>query len=103
MIPSRLMPNRVTLYLGAEQGPFGPIPGEPTTVRALVEGSNRVVRTGDGAEVVSGTRVYLDPVTIEEGSEVTIHPELEIEETHRVLRVSQFRAPGKSHTVLDLE
>lgn len=102
MIPGRLLPNRVALHLGGGQGPFGPIPGERRVVRALVEGSNRTVQASDGSEVVSDTRVYLDPVVVDHGSEVTIFVGKPEETTRRVVRVAQFRAPGRSHTVLDL-
>lgn len=103
MIPRRLLPNTVTLIIGGGRNQFGPLPGEHRTVKALVEGGNRLIRDRTGAQVVSSVRVYTDPVNINVGDQVRIWPGDSLEQELRVLQVNQFRAPGKSHTVIDLE
>lgn len=102
MIPRRLLPNRVSITGEGGHDQFGPIPGTEIEVPALVEEKNRVIKDREGQEVVSSTRVYMDPREIALGTQVTVWPDDPGRKTLVVEQVHQYRAPGKSHTVIDL-
>lgn len=72
-IPAVLLRHQVTIEPLTGEGPFGPVHGAATTVRAFVDQRRRLVRAATGSEVVSETTVYLPPgTTCPAGSRVTL-------------------------------
>lgn len=49
-------------YQGA--GPTGPVYGPPVTVKCFCDDQRRLVRNGDGTEVISSATVYCDLATV---------------------------------------
>lgn len=73
MIGAHLLPQQVTYtpYLG--EGAYGPVYGDPVTVRARVNYERKLVRTATGTEVTSAATVYLAPgATLSTGDTVTM-------------------------------
>ncbi|MFW0784865.1 hypothetical protein AAFP35_10105 [Gordonia sp. CPCC 206044] len=61
MIPKRLLPQTLTYRPILGRNSLGIIYGDPVTVPARVQFGNKVVRDGNGAEIVSSATIYLQP------------------------------------------
>lgn len=84
----------ITVKPFAGSGARGPVYGEPFTFMGAVDDRRKLVRTADGQEVVSETRVFgpIDTPRVPDGSLVTL-PEPFTRET-RVLAVSRMTSGG---------
>lgn len=59
-LPGRFMPHTVTVEPFVGDGAYGPVYGDPATVRCLIDDTRRMVRDTDGVEVVSETTLFAD-------------------------------------------
>jgi hypothetical protein len=60
-IPASLLPHRITVapYLGSSA--YGPKHGDAVTIRARIDGRRRVVKTPDGADLMSSATATIRP------------------------------------------
>ncbi len=74
MIPTRLLPQKLTFKPLEGHNSFGPVYGDPQTVPARVQFGNWIVRDDKGAEVVSFATIYVQPAELlpDLGSVVTL-------------------------------
>lgn len=61
MIPKRLLPQQLTYRPLLGSGPYGDVYGDPVTVPARIEFTNKLIRDASGAEVASAATIYLQP------------------------------------------
>lgn len=61
MIPTRLLPQRLSFRPLIGSGPYGDVYGDPVTKPARVEFGNKLIRDASGNEVVSAATIYLQP------------------------------------------
>lgn len=72
MIPSALLPHRVTVEAYAGNGANGPLYGGPTTVRGRLVARRRMLRDPHGVQVVADAEFIVRPnVTVPVESRVT--------------------------------
>jgi hypothetical protein len=107
-IPKKLMPHGGLFSFKPKtgEGTYGPVFGdEVTPKRCYIEDKRRLVRSSDGAEVVSQTRVWVDPeVVIPEGSEATVWKGTARERTALVVGGAYREFPGlPAHAEVDIE
>ncbi|GHH67616.1 hypothetical protein GCM10017673_14910 [Streptosporangium violaceochromogenes] len=73
-LPPWLLVHTVLVEPFEGEGPFGPEYGEQTSVRCMVDEKRRLVRSAEGAEVISETTVYAPLDTVcPAGSRVTVN------------------------------
>lgn len=61
MIPTRLLPQQLTYRPLVGSGPYGDVYGDPVTVPARIEFTNKLIRDSSGSEVVAAASIYLQP------------------------------------------
>jgi hypothetical protein len=99
-----LMPHKVTLEKYAGASPVGDVYADPVTVRASVEDVNELVTNSDGQEVVSSTRVFIDPENwVPAGSRVTVWVGAPQERTAKVITAATFQNAFLGNVELRLE
>ena len=64
MIPTALLPHRVTIEAYQGNSANGPVFADPVTIRARVVGKRRAVRTREGVDVITSAVAVVRP-TIE--------------------------------------
>lgn len=103
MLPRRVTPHTVEVATGVIDTPDGVQPGTRERYRALIAEQARLVHTSEGKEVTSPVTVYMNPVEVEVGTNITIHPDTPLEATHVVVAKDIHRFPRRgAHTVLYL-
>lgn len=107
-IPARLMPHKrlVSYKPKLGDGTYGPVYGEEVVcARAAIEDTHKLVRSRDGAEVVSSTQVVLDPEHhVPEGSLVTVWRGRPRQRTATLISEGYAEFPQlPAHTFLALE
>lgn len=74
MIPAQLKVHTISVEPFTGRNAYGPTFGAPVDVACYVEGAIELVRSSDGNEATSSTKVFCDPdVAIPEHSRVTFN------------------------------
>lgn len=103
-IPDMLMTHHVTLQRFVGSTPVGDTFADPVTVRASVEDVNELVIDGNGQEVVSSTKVFLDVENwVPAGSLVTVWAGQPQERTAKVITAATFQNNVLANVELRLE
>lgn len=96
-LPDRYMPHtgKVTYQAKQGEGTYGPVFADPVTPdRAALDEKQKLVRTGDGRDVMSTARIALDPEhVLPLGSKVTLHPGTARERVTTVIVIAEADWP----------
>lgn len=100
LVPTALLPDRITVEPYEGHGAYGPIYGPAQSgIPARVEGKRRAVRKQDGTDVISTAAVTVRRgVNVPTESRITApHPETGLDDTFHVLEVitlAGYRRPA---------